>query len=242
VFVIFVANLRVLVNRSEGSTKTPKLATKITKLRRVLQEFMRFVTSLGRCLQCLDVFRFFRVFLPYVELIPGSDFSATISKILARTMIFEKRPGSGREVLCAQKCPGHTTSQIRSYGHFTVQKFGRSLMYIQSKILLALCTFYVKRHQSPDPNQVSHIINISAPPAWAKPDALTRRRPSSGVDALRAVAPSCSHPTIDPLGATSSPPPQATRCSPPLWRPPHDRQLSPCCCRRHARPRRSPHC
>ena len=41
-----------------------------------------------------------------------------------------------------------TTSQIRSYGHLAVQKFCRSLIYVQSKILLALCTFYVKRHQS----------------------------------------------------------------------------------------------
>ena len=114
-----------------------------------------------------------------------------------------------------------TTSQIRSYGHFAVQKFDRSLMYVQSKILLALCTFYVKRHQSPDPNQISHIINISAPPAWAKPDALPRRRPSSGVDALREVASSCPHPTIDPLGATPSPPPQATRCSPRRCGAPH---------------------
>ena len=51
-------------------------------------------------------FDFSEFFLPYVELIPGSDFSATISKILARTLFFEKRPGSGRDVLCAQKRPG----------------------------------------------------------------------------------------------------------------------------------------
>ena len=34
-FAIFVANLRVPVNRSEGSTKTRKFATKITNLLRV---------------------------------------------------------------------------------------------------------------------------------------------------------------------------------------------------------------
>ena len=34
-FAIFVANLRVPVNRSEGSTKTRKFATKITNLRQV---------------------------------------------------------------------------------------------------------------------------------------------------------------------------------------------------------------
>ena len=56
----------------------------------------------------------------------------------------------------------YTTSQIRSYEHLAVQKFGRSLMYVQSKILLALCTFYVKRHQSPDPNQIS--LTIKNPP------------------------------------------------------------------------------
>ncbi len=111
--------------------------------------------------------------------------------------------------------PAPTTSQIRSYGQFAVQKFGRSLMYIQSKILLALCTFYIKRHQSPDPNQISHIINISAPPAWAKPDALPRRRPSSGVDALRAVAPSCP---IQPSTPSAPLPPlhHRRRAAPPV--------------------------
>ncbi len=67
--------------------------------------------------------------------------------------------------------PEGTTSQVRSYEHLAVQKFGRSLMYVQSKILLALCTFYVKRHQSPDLNRISLTINVFAPPAWAEPAA-----------------------------------------------------------------------
>ena len=61
----------------------------------------------GPYLEWLDIsWTFFEVFLPYVELIPGSDFLATVSKILARTLFFEKRPCAGRDVLCAQKRPG----------------------------------------------------------------------------------------------------------------------------------------